>query len=112
MSADELDRLRAEAERDDLRARLAWTEARCVLDPTCERGLHSTSDHPCGRRAERPGEACRHCAEEGVERIIPDSGMCRCWTPVEDLPFATIKGLFADMGLSVEKRQATDNQED
>lgn len=66
---------------------------------------HPHPDHPCALPADQPGDPCRHCAAEGVHRIVPETGHCVCVISVDDLSFADLKGLFAGINLSLRKEQ-------
>lgn len=79
----------------------------CHLAPTCELGPHAQADHPCGQRADKPGEVCRPCLHyDGVRRIVRPDGTCVCMIAVEDIPHADLKALMAGIGLSLQKEQS------
>lgn len=51
-------------------------------------------NNPPSCRCDRcPAIECEDCHE-------PDDRTCSCWVSVEDIPFADLKGLFADMGIN------------
>lgn len=77
-------------------------DERCNLDPTCERGQHLASDHPCGGPWIKPGDPCTICG--GPTDIDEQGGPVpcpKCWTVVTGLPLADIKALMARADLSV-----------
>lgn len=72
---------------------------RCLLDPSCELGRHEPSEHPCGQRAENPGEPCRYCGDPVPGPEINGGACPRCWAPITT---ADVKALFAPYGMSVD----------
>lgn len=77
------------------------TDERCVLTPDCGFPPHAATDHPCGTPI-NVGDPCRFCGdpiagnEQGVPQPCPT-----CWTSLDGLPLADIKGLLARADLSV-----------
>ena len=71
------------------------TAPRCTRSPGCEWDAGHLGDHPCGQKAERPGEPCRYCTKP-----VPPEGTCLdCWAPIT---IADAKAMFASYGLSVD----------
>lgn len=70
------------------------SDLRCTFSPDCEWEAGHVGEHPCGQRAEKPGEPCRYCTKP-----VPEGGCPDCWTPIT---IADAKAMFAPYGLSVD----------
>lgn len=57
-----------------------------------------TDFYPSGRCGECPQWVCGTCGETSAV-----GALCPCWKPLDQMPFADAKAMFAGVGLSLEK---------
>lgn len=72
--------------------------ARCVQGGH-DLGYNNDDGHlpPADKCRQCPPVLCDQCGE--MDHI---DSLCKCWRQVSDIPLADLKGLFADIGLSIE----------